>query len=83
MWGKILLFVLLLIDSYLMVEMMIQTNTLSKVRQIMKQKNDKYYQEMLKNMQKNRKVKLKTKETFSQKIMLLVYQTGLKSRRIH
>ena len=79
---NILLFVFLLVDFYLALWILLQNNTLSKVKYFVKQKNDKYYQELMKQYQKSKKVKLKMKKSFFQKISLLMKQAGLKSRSI-
>ncbi len=77
MFIKILLLLLLTLLSYLIVEYLIDFKILSKMNKYVKDKNDKYYDELLKYYDKNKKINLKVKLNIIHKINIALDKAGL------
>ncbi len=76
---KILLGILLFIDSYLIVMKIKEIHLQDKINQYVNHKSEKYYEDLLKFYEKNKKIKLKTKMGLLQKITLKMDRAGVKS----
>ncbi len=77
MFIKILLLLLLTLLSYLIVEYLMDFKLLSKMNKYVKDKNDKYYEELLKYYDKNKKINLKVKLNIIHKINIALDKAGL------
>ena len=75
---KIILFMLILIISYLCVEKIIDYNIPKKINKYLNEKNEKYYSELLKYYDKNKKIKLKAKLNIFSKINIKLDKAALK-----
>ena len=58
---KFILFFLVLIISYMIVKGLLDINVPKKINKYLNEKNEKYYNDLLKYYDKNKKIKLKTK----------------------
>lgn len=77
MFIKVLLFISVGILSYLVIDYIIQINLMSKINKYIKDKNEKYYEELLKYYEKNKKMKVKTKLNIFQKINVALDRAGI------
>ena len=75
---KVILFLLMLIISYLLLEQIIKYNIPKKINNYLNVKNEKYYNELLKYYEKNKKIKLKNKLNFINKINIKLDRAGIK-----
>ena len=75
---KILLFVLIVFDSYLIVKKIKELNLLNKINKYLEEKNQIYYDELLKYYDKNKKINLKKKFGLLDKINLKLDKAGIK-----
>ncbi len=76
---KFLLLLLIMIDSYGIVYLLKQSNVTAKVNRMINQKNQQYYQKMLKEYQKKKVTKAKAKENILQIIASLTRKAQIKS----
>lgn len=75
---KVFLFVLIGVTSYLIMDLLASRKKSHKVSKYLKQKNEKYYEELLKFYEKNKKVKLVSKLNLFYRINLLFEKAGMK-----
>ena len=75
---KILLFIIIALDSYLIIQKLIAANILKRVNKYLNEKNEKYYEELLKYYDKNKKVLLKSKINIFHKINIKLDKAGIK-----
>lgn len=78
MLEKIIMFVCVGVSCYLLVDYLFEKNINKKVSKFIKNKNEKYYEELLKNREKNKKIKTVSKLNIFHKIYLLMEQAGCK-----
>ena len=69
---KIALFILIAIISYFFIEYMIEMKIINKMNNYIKNKNEKYYDDLLRYYEKNKKLKLKNKFNILRKINILL-----------
>ena len=74
---KIIIFLLLLIISYIIVEYAKNINFVRKINNYIKDKNDKYYEEIIKYYEKNKKLKFKSRLNIFHKINILLDKSGM------
>ena len=74
----IVLFFLISITSYLLVDLLLSKNINKKITNFLTYKNEKYYTEFIKQHEKNKKVKITAKLNIMHKINLLIEKSGLK-----
>lgn len=77
MFLKILLFILIVALSYLLTDYIININLVSKINKYIKDKNEKYYEELLKNYEKSKKIKTKMKLNIFHKINIALDRAGI------
>lgn len=75
---KILLFIIIALDSYLIIQKLIDINIIKRVNKYLNEKNEKYYEELLKYYDKNKKIKLKSKINIFHKINIKLDKAGIK-----
>lgn len=75
---KILLFFLIAFDAYLLMQKIIELDLLKRINKYLNEKNEKYYEELLKYYEKNKKIKLKSKLNIFHKINIKLDKAGLK-----
>ena len=75
----ILLFLLIGISIYLLIEKMLEDKYIDKLNNYLMIKNEKYYEDLLKYYDKNKKIKLKEKINYFRKISILVDRCGLRN----
>lgn len=75
---KIILLLLICITCYLTADILISKNINDKVSNFLKEKNEKYYNDLIKHYEKKKKVKITTKLNVFHKINILIEKTGLK-----
>ena len=75
---KCVLFLLICVSCYIFADILITRNLESKISKYLKYKSDKYYEELIKKHEKNKKVKLVTKINIFHKINLLIEKAGFK-----
>ena len=68
MFIRILLFIIIGVLSYMIVDYAMKINLIAKINKYVKMKNERYYEEMLKNYEKTKKLKIKTKLNIIHKI---------------
>lgn len=78
MFLKLILFLLIMFDSYLIIQKIIDTNLLKRINKYLNEKNEKYYEELLKYYEKNKKIKLKSKINIFHKINIKLDKAGIK-----
>ncbi len=74
---QIVLFLLIGVISYFIMEYLLSLKLLSKLNQYIKNKNEKYYEELLKFYEKNKKVNLKMKWNIFHKINIAIDRAGI------
>ena len=79
MFIRILLFIIIGVLSYLIVDYAMKINLITKINKYVKMKNEKYYEEMLKNYEKTKKLKIKTKLNIFHKINISLERAGISS----
>ena len=72
------LFLLMFIFSYLLIQKIIEENILKKINKYLNDRNEKYYEELLKYYEKNKKIKLKSKLNIFHKINIKLDKAGIK-----
>lgn len=77
MIGKVILFILLGISMYLLIEIMSEKETLKKANKYLMKKNEKYYEELLKYYERNKKIKIREKLNYFHKLNILIDKCGL------
>ncbi len=77
MIWNVLLFVLISISIYFVVELIVEKNVIKKINNYILKKNEEYYDELLKYYEKNKKVKLKEKVNYIHKINILIDKCGI------
>lgn len=75
---KILLLVAIIFLSYVLAQKIIDQNIFSKIHRYLMEKDEKYYAELLKYYEKNKKVKLTTKLNLFHRIHVLIDRTTWK-----
>lgn len=75
----ILLFLLIGISIYLLIEKMLEDKYIDKLNNYLMIKNEKYYEDLLKYYDKNKKIKLKEKINYFRKISILIDRCGLRN----
>ena len=75
---KLILFLLIAFDSYLIIQKIIDANLLKRVNKYLNEKNEKYYEELLKYYDKNKKIKLKSKINVFHKINIKLDTASIK-----
>lgn len=78
MIGKIIIFLCIGISCYLFVDCLFEKNINQKVSKFIKNKNEKYYEDLLKSREKSKKIKTASKLNLFHKIYLLMEQAGFK-----
>lgn len=79
MWiMKLLLFISILLMSYELSKKLMRKNVLSKINYYLMEKNEKYYEELLKYYEKNKKVKITTNLNCFHKTNILIERAGIK-----
>lgn len=79
MLKSIIWFCLMTFIAYLVVEQFVENNLLSKVNKYVKEKNEKYYDELIKYYEKNKKIKLKNNFNIIRNINIKLDKAGFKS----
>ena len=74
---NIILFALIAFTCYLVAEILISKNISKKISKYLKYKSDKYYEDLMKYYEKNKKVKLLSKLNILHKINILIEKAGL------
>lgn len=77
MLEKILWFLIILFISYLIVDQFCEKKIILKLNKYVKEKNEKYYEELLKYYEKNKKIKLRTKFNIIRKINIELDKAGI------
>lgn len=75
---RCILFLLICVMCYLIVDILITKNVDAKVSKYLKYKSDKYYENLIKKLEKNKKVKISTKFNLFHKINILIEKAGFK-----
>lgn len=75
---RFLLFITIAFDSYLIIQKLIEMNIIKRVNKYLNEKNEKYYEDLLKYYDKNKKVKLKSKINIFHKINIKLDKAGIK-----
>lgn len=75
---KIILFILILIISYMVLKEIMDLNVINKINKYLNEKNEKYYDKLLKYYDKNKKIKLKSKLNLLAKINVKLDKAGIK-----
>ena len=78
MLKSIIWFCLMTFIAYLVVEQFVENNLLSKVNKYVKEKNEKYYDELIKYYEKNKKIKLKNNFNIIRNINIKLDKAGFK-----
>lgn len=73
-----ILFVLIGVITYFAVDIFIEKEVLKKFNNYLNKKNEKYYEDLLKYYEKNKKIKLKEKLNYFRKINITIDRCGLK-----
>jgi len=76
---EIILFILICLTCYLIIDILISKNIMKKVSKFLKYKSDKYYMNLVKKYDKSKKVKLSAKINIFHKLEILIEKIGLKS----
>lgn len=76
---NLLLFLLIGVSVYIIIENLITSNCIGKINNYILDKNEKYYEELLKYYDKNKKLKLKEKINYFRKIGILIDRCGLRN----
>lgn len=76
---NVLLFLLIGVSVYIIIENLITSNCIGKINNYILDKNEKYYEELLKYYDKNKKLKLKEKINYFRKIGILIDRCGLRN----
>lgn len=79
MLKSIIWFCLMTFIAYLVVEQFVENNLLSKMNKYVKEKNEKYYDELIKYYEKNKKIKLKNNFNVIRNINIKLDKAGFKS----
>lgn len=74
---NIVLFSLICTSCYLIAEILISKNIDKKISKYLKHKSDKYYEDLIKYYEKNKKVKILSKLNILHKINILIDKAGL------
>ena len=74
---NILLLLLICVTCYLIADLLISKKVNDKISKYLKYQNEKYYEELLKYYEKNKKVKITTKLNIIHKINVLIEKAGL------
>lgn len=82
MLEKVLWFLIMLFMAYLIIIQIIENNMLEKLNRYVKEKNEKYYKEMIKYYEKNKKIKLRTKFDIIRNINIELDKAGIESNII-
>lgn len=69
---KVLMFILIGIINYILIDTFFKQGALNKLNKYFLEKNEKYYENLLKYYEKNKKVKLKVKLNYIHKINILI-----------
>ena len=75
---KCILLLLICITCYLITDILITRNVDTKVSRYLKYRSDKYYEDLIKKYEKNKKVKISTKLNLFHKINLLIEKAGFR-----
>lgn len=78
MITKIALFILISVMSYLVADIMISKNINDKVAKYLKYKSDKYYEELMRRYEKNKRIKVTSKFNIYHKIDVLIEKAGIR-----
>lgn len=78
MFIKCILLLLICITCYLITDILITRNVDTKVSRYLKYRSDKYYEDLIKKHEKNKKVKISTKLNLFHKINLLIEKAGFR-----
>lgn len=78
MFIKCILLLLICITCYLITDILITRNVDTKVSRYLKYRSDKYYEDLIKKYEKNKKVKISTKLNLFHKINLLIEKAGFR-----
>lgn len=79
---NILIYISILIVSYLTISQILNTKVMSKLNRYFNEKNDKYYEELIKYHDKNKKAKIKVKLNLLHKINLKIEKANFKINAI-
>ena len=75
---NLILILLIGITCYLVLDILISKNINEQIKKFLQYKNEKYYDELIKQYEKNKKIKLTTKLNIIHKINILFEKAGLK-----
>lgn len=75
---NIILLLLISVSCYLIADILIAKNLNDKISKYLKQKSDKYYEDLIKHYEKNKKVKITTKLNIFHKINILIEKANIK-----